>query len=69
MSWLKNLLKRKKTVAELIQDDNVIARKAWTPDEVKLLTKEFRKIGAVEVAWQLGRTEDSVRGKARSLGL
>lgn len=68
MSWLTNLLKRKDTIAELVQDDST-TKKAWTPDEVTFISKNFRKLGAVEVAWQLGRTGDSVRSKARTLGL
>jgi len=69
MSWLKNLFKRSKTIKELAEDDSVIKPKAWTPDEVKFLQKNFKKIGAAEVAWQLGRSKDSVYGKARTLGL
>lgn len=69
MSWLTNLFKRSKTIQELVEDDSVIKRKAWTPDEVKFLTKNYHKIGATEVAWQLGRSKDSIYAKAKSLGL
>lgn len=68
MSWLTNLFKRKETIADLAAD-KVEGRRAWMPEEVTFITKNFRKLGAVEVAWQLGRTADSVRGKAKSLGL
>lgn len=66
MDWFKKLFKRSDNTAVAEQ---AVVRKVWTPDEVKFITKNFRKLGANEVAWQLGRTEDSVRSKAKVLGL
>lgn len=59
----------KKVQAEEQTEEVASTRRAWLPEEVKFLTKNFRKIGAAETAWQLERTEDSVRGKAKALGL
>lgn len=59
----------KKNQTEEVVEEPVAKRRAWLPEEVKFITKNYRKIGAAEVAWQLDRTEDSVRGKAKALGL
>lgn len=69
MDWLINLINRVKRNEQTEEVDVTVTRRAWLPEEVKFLSKNYRNIGATEVAHHLDRTPDSVRSKAKSLGL